>query len=222
MCWVTKLLNHNMLVSWRFSSYLNNYLFSGIIGLHDCREFREHVKDLSCVSKDFCRIVIVDNNPFSFILQPLNGIPCVPFSAGQHTDDQVTDDEHQSFSGSILRFSKIILIFSLFTHFSSWQLYFHFWSIFHSRKMSGLYCTKGFTCQNGSKSMGSLKLIRQCKSCCHPMELFWWRLKRLPCHNSLRRGALVHYLYSFRVPDKVESLFIWSCHIWIWENCNLA
>jgi RNA polymerase II subunit A small phosphatase-like protein len=50
------------------------------------------VKDLSCVSKDFCRVVIVDNNPFSFILQPLNGIPCVPFSAGQHSDDQVTDD----------------------------------------------------------------------------------------------------------------------------------
>jgi carboxy-terminal domain RNA polymerase II polypeptide A small phosphatase len=49
------------------------------------------VKDLTRVSKDFGRIVIVDNNPFSFILQPLNGIPCVPFSAGQHSDDQVTD-----------------------------------------------------------------------------------------------------------------------------------
>uniref|UniRef100_A0A0D9V7G5 FCP1 homology domain-containing protein n=1 Tax=Leersia perrieri TaxID=77586 RepID=A0A0D9V7G5_9ORYZ len=54
-------------------------------------EYREHVKDLSCVSKDFCRVVIVDNNPFSFILQPLNGIPCVPFSAGQHTDDQLME-----------------------------------------------------------------------------------------------------------------------------------
>jgi hypothetical protein len=64
-------------------------IFSYINGLHDCREYREHVKDLSCVSKDFCRIVIVDNNPFSFILQPLNGIPCVPFSAGQHSDDQL-------------------------------------------------------------------------------------------------------------------------------------
>ncbi|RXI01402.1 hypothetical protein DVH24_014751 [Malus domestica] len=52
-------------------------------------EFREHVKDLSCLSKDFSRIVIVDNNPFSFLLQPLNGIPCVPFSAGQPYDDQV-------------------------------------------------------------------------------------------------------------------------------------
>ncbi|XP_072998069.1 uncharacterized protein [Typha latifolia] len=52
-------------------------------------EYREHVKDLSCLSKDPCRIVLVDNNPFSFILQPLNGIPCVPFSAGQPYDDQL-------------------------------------------------------------------------------------------------------------------------------------
>ncbi|CAL9197153.1 unnamed protein product [Musa hybrid cultivar] len=52
-------------------------------------EHREHVKDLSCVSKDLSRIVIVDNNPFSFLLQPLNGIPCVPFSASQPCDDQL-------------------------------------------------------------------------------------------------------------------------------------
>ncbi|KAL2227423.1 UNVERIFIED_CONTAM: CTD nuclear envelope phosphatase 1, partial [Sesamum indicum] len=51
-------------------------------------EYREHVKDLSCLSKDFCRIVIVDNNPFSFLLQPLNGIPCIPFSPGQPHDVQ--------------------------------------------------------------------------------------------------------------------------------------
>ncbi|KAI5016780.1 hypothetical protein ZWY2020_006631, partial [Hordeum vulgare] len=55
------------------------------------REYREHVEDLSCLSKQFSRIVIVDNNPFSFILQPLNGIPCVPFSAGQHSDDQLME-----------------------------------------------------------------------------------------------------------------------------------
>ncbi|KAF8038512.1 hypothetical protein BT93_B1151 [Corymbia citriodora subsp. variegata] len=54
-------------------------------------EYREHVKDLSCLSKDLCRIVIVDNNPFSFLLQPLNGIPCVPFSAGQPYDDQLLE-----------------------------------------------------------------------------------------------------------------------------------
>ncbi|OWM69953.1 CTD nuclear envelope phosphatase 1 [Punica granatum] len=52
-------------------------------------EYREHVKDLSCISKDQCSIVIVDNNPFSFLLQPLNGIPCIPFSAGQPHDDQL-------------------------------------------------------------------------------------------------------------------------------------
>ncbi|KAH6827293.1 Haloacid dehalogenase-like hydrolase superfamily protein [Perilla frutescens var. hirtella] len=54
-------------------------------------EYREHVKDLSCLSKEFCRIVIVDNNPFSFLLQPLNGIPCIPFSPGQPHDEQLLD-----------------------------------------------------------------------------------------------------------------------------------
>ncbi|XP_077239184.1 haloacid dehalogenase-like hydrolase (HAD) superfamily protein [Tasmannia lanceolata] len=54
-------------------------------------KYREHVKDLSCLSKDLCRTVIVDNNPFSFLLQPLNGIPCVPFSAGQPFDEQLTE-----------------------------------------------------------------------------------------------------------------------------------
>ncbi|CAI9772227.1 unnamed protein product [Fraxinus pennsylvanica] len=54
-------------------------------------EYREHVKDLSCISKDLCRVVIVDNNPFSFLLQPLNGIPCIPFSAGQQRDEQLLE-----------------------------------------------------------------------------------------------------------------------------------
>lgn len=54
-------------------------------------EYRDHVKDLSCISQDLCRTVIVDNNPFSFLLQPLNGIPCVPFSAGQPHDDQLLE-----------------------------------------------------------------------------------------------------------------------------------
>ncbi|XP_048225724.1 CTD nuclear envelope phosphatase 1 homolog [Ricinus communis] len=54
-------------------------------------EYREHMKDLSCLSKDLCRIVIVDDNPFSFLLQPLNGIPCMPFSAGQPYDNQLLD-----------------------------------------------------------------------------------------------------------------------------------
>ncbi|XVE99762.1 hypothetical protein REPUB_Repub03eG0229000 [Reevesia pubescens] len=55
-------------------------------------EYREHVKDLSCLSnKDLSRTVIVDNNPFSFLLQPVNGIPCIPFSAGQPRDSQLLD-----------------------------------------------------------------------------------------------------------------------------------
>lgn len=47
------------------------------------------MKDLLCTSKNMCRTVIVDNNPYSFLLQPLNGIPCVPFSAEQPHDTQV-------------------------------------------------------------------------------------------------------------------------------------
>ncbi|KAB1217617.1 hypothetical protein CJ030_MR3G014859 [Morella rubra] len=54
-------------------------------------EYREHVKDLSCLSKNPCRIVLVDNNPFSFLLQPVNGIPCIPFTAGQPHDTQLLD-----------------------------------------------------------------------------------------------------------------------------------
>ncbi|XP_022891579.1 CTD small phosphatase-like protein [Olea europaea var. sylvestris] len=54
-------------------------------------EYREHVKDLSCISKNLSRVVIVDNNPFSFLLQPLNGIPCIPFSAGQPCDEQLLE-----------------------------------------------------------------------------------------------------------------------------------
>ncbi|CAH8376317.1 unnamed protein product [Eruca vesicaria subsp. sativa] len=52
-------------------------------------QYRDHVKDLLCTSKNMCRTVIVDNNPYSFLLQPLNGIPCVPFSADQPHDTQV-------------------------------------------------------------------------------------------------------------------------------------
>lgn len=101
---------------------------SDIHGMHNFREYREHVKDLSCVSKDFCRVVIVDNNPFSFILQPLNGIPCVPFSAGQHNDNQVADNCHQSLamfefplltnSDLFKRFQLMEVIFPLLKHLS--------------------------------------------------------------------------------------------------------
>lgn len=54
-------------------------------------EYRDHVKDLSCISQDLHRVVLVDNNPFSFLLQPLNGVPCVPFTAGQPHDDQLLE-----------------------------------------------------------------------------------------------------------------------------------
>ncbi|CDP04240.1 unnamed protein product [Coffea canephora] len=37
------------------------------------------------------RIILGDNNPFSFLLQPLNGIPCIPFSAGQPQDEQLLE-----------------------------------------------------------------------------------------------------------------------------------
>nr|CAB3461228.1 unnamed protein product [Digitaria exilis] len=60
-----------------------------ILYVYNFREYRDHVKDLSCLSKDFQRIVLVDNNPYSFLLQPLNGIPCITFSAGQPVDDQL-------------------------------------------------------------------------------------------------------------------------------------
>uniref|UniRef100_A0A0D6QVJ7 FCP1 homology domain-containing protein n=1 Tax=Araucaria cunninghamii TaxID=56994 RepID=A0A0D6QVJ7_ARACU len=50
-------------------------------------KYRDHVKDLSLLARDLRRTVIIDNNPFSFLLQPVNGIPCVPFT-GAHPDDQ--------------------------------------------------------------------------------------------------------------------------------------
>ncbi|GAU36994.1 hypothetical protein TSUD_150300 [Trifolium subterraneum] len=53
--------------------------------------YREHVKDLTNISEDLCHIVIVDNNPYSFLLQPQNGIPCVSFSAAQPHDTQLLD-----------------------------------------------------------------------------------------------------------------------------------
>lgn len=63
--------------------------FVSIMKFVNHREFREHVKDLSCLSKDLCRVVLVDNNLFSFVLQPLNGLPCISFSAEHPYDEQV-------------------------------------------------------------------------------------------------------------------------------------
>ncbi|EFJ06481.1 hypothetical protein SELMODRAFT_135380, partial [Selaginella moellendorffii] len=53
--------------------------------------YREHIKDLSRLGRDLRRTVIIDNNPCSFILQPSNGIPCVPFTAENPNDSQLLD-----------------------------------------------------------------------------------------------------------------------------------
>ena len=41
---------------------------------------RDHVKDLSLIGRDLRRTVLVDNNPFSFLLQPHNGVPVESFT----------------------------------------------------------------------------------------------------------------------------------------------
>eukprot|EP00897_Mesotaenium_endlicherianum_P003282 jgi/Mesen1/2982/ME000176S02023 len=53
--------------------------------------YREHVKDLSFLGRDLQRTVLVDNNPFSFVMQPVNGIPCVPFTGEQPEDRQLLE-----------------------------------------------------------------------------------------------------------------------------------
>lgn len=117
-----------VLYSW--SSFVENFLLKtrvlpytyGVLLYH--REYREHVKDLSCISKDLSRIVIVDNNPFSFLLQPLNGIPCIPFSAGQPRDEQVYFTNTNSHPSSIsISFSVFPMLYAcvltFFSHTSS-------------------------------------------------------------------------------------------------------
>lgn len=42
-----------------------------------CGDF---VKDLSRLGRDLRRTVLVDNNPTSFLLQPLNGVPIAEFT----------------------------------------------------------------------------------------------------------------------------------------------
>ena len=65
------------------------------------------MKDLSGLSKDLRRIVIVDNNPFSFLLQPLNGIPCISFSAGQPRDSQVGNLEILDLPATVVHLENI-------------------------------------------------------------------------------------------------------------------
>jgi RNA polymerase II subunit A small phosphatase-like protein len=51
---------------------------------------REGVKDLSTLNRDLSRVVLIDNCPFSFLLQPTNGIPCKPYS-GQPGDTHLLE-----------------------------------------------------------------------------------------------------------------------------------
>lgn len=115
-----------------------------------------------------CRIVIVDNNPFSFLLQPLNGIPCIPFSAGQTHDTQVARKIQPPklqylFTGYHLKchcvpsFSLFHFLTNLF--FSFWMFFFHSSSSCRCRKTWDLCFMKGFTCPNGFKSRESLQLV---------------------------------------------------------------
>lgn len=50
--------------------------------------WQKNAKDLSCLGVDLRRTVLVDNNPFSFLLQPSNGVPCLPYH-GDPADDQL-------------------------------------------------------------------------------------------------------------------------------------
>ncbi|CAI5534715.1 unnamed protein product [Closterium sp. Naga37s-1] len=50
---------------------------------------RQHVKDLAVLGRGLRRTVIIDNNPFAFLLQPVNGVPCVPFFGGEGSDRQL-------------------------------------------------------------------------------------------------------------------------------------
>ena len=51
--------------------------------------FHDHVKDLSKLGRDPRYTVLVDNNPFSFLFQPDNGVLCEPFY-GDPTDQHLT------------------------------------------------------------------------------------------------------------------------------------
>lgn len=51
-------------------------------------EWRENVKDLSLLGRNLSRTVLIDNSPYSFLLQPCNGIPCLPYR-GNPQDNQL-------------------------------------------------------------------------------------------------------------------------------------
>ena len=96
------------------------------------RKYREHVKNLSHLARDLRRTVIIDNNPFSGLLQPLNGIPCVSFT-GAHSDEN-----------QLLRYSYL------------------YWSILPLRRTCGLCYMKDFTCLHGFKNVAFQHLTGPC------------------------------------------------------------
>lgn len=76
--------HHNIFVSRLFSSSC-------------CRVCgKEGVKDLSGLGRDLSRVVLVDNSPYSFMLQPSNGLPCLPFH-GHSSDKQVSGTRYSGY-----------------------------------------------------------------------------------------------------------------------------
>ena len=45
---------------------------------------RDNVKDLGRLNRDLARVVLVDNTPWSFLLQPANGVPAAPYLGSPH------------------------------------------------------------------------------------------------------------------------------------------
>ena len=51
---------------------------------------KDGVKDLASLGRDLSRVVLVDDNLFTFLLQPCNGVPCQPYHATR-PDHQLLD-----------------------------------------------------------------------------------------------------------------------------------
>jgi hypothetical protein len=138
ICWCTPCVSiwwNRFLVLWEIQSAAFSWAGSVLwhCYVHIFRQYREHVKYLSCLSKDFRIIVLVDNNPYSFLLQPLNGIPCVTFSAAHPVDDQVKRTMYTN--NFFVSTCTDVQCLQLLTHwcvlpFSLWKWYFHFSNAF--------------------------------------------------------------------------------------------
>ena len=55
----------------------------------DCFEVYENllVKDLRVIDRDLSKMVLVDNAPYSYIFQPENGIPILPYFSGEEDNE---------------------------------------------------------------------------------------------------------------------------------------